>query len=203
MKSAFKSWALAILFGTSLPLCLTGCQQALESQGFNADPAYWQNMQQRLAALSQIHLKGRFIYVSSQDKFSANFDYAYTAAGTYTLTLRSGIGTEIAKLIVNPQEAKLQASNREFSDTNPRALFQNAFDMTIPFEVLPQLILGIGLDGSIFTNQGILYQSTVDDFTVTYADYNSYGDIAVPKDFTILGNDMKLNIQTREVQILQ
>lgn len=203
-KSPFKSLALAVVLGTSIPLLsLTGCQQTIESQGMSTDPAYWANMQEKLAALEQVHLRGRFIYTSPDDRFSANFDYNYTAPGTYTLILRSSLGSEVAKLIVTPHEAKLQASNRELSDTNPRALFQNAFDMSIPFEVLPQLIIGLGLKDSIFTPQGILYKSAIDNFSITYADYNSYGPIAIPKDLTIQSSNMKLNIQTREALTLQ
>lgn len=203
-KSSFKSLALALVLGASLPLvCLTGCQQTIESQGMSTDPAYWANMQAKLAALQQVHLRGRFIYSSTDDRFSANFDYNYSAPGTYTLILRSSLGSEIAKLIVTPTEAKLQASNRELSDNNPRALFQNAFDMSIPFEVLPQIIIGLGLKDSIFTPQGILYKSAIDNFTVTYADYNSYGSIAIPKDLTIQSANMKLNILTREALTLQ
>lgn len=198
-----KSWAFALCMGLTLPLALTGCQQTIESQSMNTDPAYWQHMQERLAALQQVHLKGRFIYTSPQDKFSANFDYVYTAPNTYQLTLRSSMGSEIAKLIVNPQEAKLQASSREFTDTNPRDLFIKTFDMDIPLEKLPELILGIAQANSIFTQQGILYQSTLGNFKVIYADYNSYGQIALPKDFTIHSPDMNLKILTREVLKLE
>lgn len=197
--SFFKSWAFALCMGVSLPLVLSGCQQSIESQGFNKDPAYWQNMQERLSAIQSAHFRGRFIYTSPEDKFSANFDYVYTAPNTYTLTLRSSLGTEYAKLIVTPQEAKLQASSREFQDKNPRDLFINAFNIDIPFDYLPQLILGRALPNSIFTPQGILYKSNVDNFEVTYSDYNSYGAIALPKDFTVQAPNVRLTIQTREV----
>lgn len=189
--------------GISLPFIITGCQAPLESQAINTDPAFWQNMQERLATLDQVHLRGRFVYTSNSDKFSANFDYEYTAHNTYTLTLRSSLGSEIAKLIVTPQEAKLQTDSRQYTDSNPRQLFATAFDIQIPFEVLPELILGRALEYSIFTQQGILYQSQIDNFTVTYADYNTIGKLAIPKDFTVSSADMKLNLLTREVLKLQ
>lgn len=205
LAKSLKAWAWAAMLGVSLPLTLTlsGCQQTIEGQALNTDPAYWQNMQSRLAALQQVHLRGRFVYASNADRFSANFDYQYTGPGSYTLTLRSSLGSEIAKLIVTPQQAKLQASSREYTDTNPRGLFADAFDIQIPFEVLPQLIIGQGLANSIYTKQGILYKTTVDNFTVIYADYNSYGDIALPKDFTVQSSDMKLTLLTREVLKLE
>lgn len=202
MKRLTPTLLLLLPLTCGMVIGLNGCQ-SLETGDMVADAAFWQNMQNKLKNIASIKLKGRLSVAYTDTRFSATFRYEGSAADNYSLLLTSSFGTELAYFEVRPDHALLRAESRTITGSNAEEALAQITDMQLPLNELHALILGIAPNNaSVFTPQGILYSSTVPGFNIIYRDYQTLGNLALPKEVEVNGTNTHIIITSRSIEEL-
>lgn len=185
-----------------LTVALTGCQ-TVPTGAMVTDAVFWQGMQDKLKAVKAVALSGRANVVHEDLRFSANYYYQGSSSHNYELRLTSSIGSELARLKVTPEGAQLFANGVFFQDRSASALFAQVTPLELPLDNFHELIMGIAGTNSQFNSQGILFRTDVPNFMVTYRNYQTAEDLALPSEIEVVGANTRILLFTRSIQKLE
>ena len=185
-----------------LAVALAGCQ-SVPTGAMVTDAVFWQGMQDKLKAVKAVALSGRANVVHEDLRFSANYYYQGSSSHDYELRLTSSIGSELARLKVTPEGAQLFANGVFFQDRSASALFAQVTPLELPLDNFHELIMGIAGTNSQFNSQGILFRTDVPNFEVTYRNYQTAEDLALPSEIEVVGANTRILLFTRSIQKLE
>lgn len=200
IKSVLGGMALA------LALALSGCQ-SIPTTEMVQDAAFWHGMQAKLKTIQEVSLLGRANIVHEDLRFSANYQYQGSSSHHYSLNLTTSLGEKLFSLRVEPGFAQLMTQGRTFAADNPQELFAQVAKMELPLNSFHELIMGMALpetEGlSLFNDAGILAQSQVPNFIITYRGYQTVEDLALPSEIEITGPATRILLFNRTIQSLE
>ncbi len=189
--------SIAAVLGLAAALILGGCQSGLESTAVSTDAAYWQQMQQKLSAVSHLSLRGR-LGLSGETRFSANFALICDQ-DRLQLTLSSPFGLTLARLEATAQGAFLDDGTQILSAPSADLLLLQLLGRSIPAERLRDIILGLDADQAQTSPQGQLLSALYSGFAVSYDRYSEFRGYALPTLLTVQQNDITLRLSISEV----
>ena len=203
LKKLVGSCALGLSVALGLSSLMSGCQ-SIPTSAMVTDAAFWQGMQAKLKAVKAVSLFGRANIVHEDLRFSANYLYQGSDSRNYTLRLTSSLGSELAYLKVTPEAAQLLAQGKLFTAPSPQELFAQVVSMQLPLDEFHQRIMGIAPNAqSQFNEAGILVSSQVPGFVITYRNYQTVEDLALPSEIEIVGPNTRILLFTRTIQSLE
>ena len=211
LSSKYKRLALAL--SVALPLLsgssalLSGCQSSVPTGEFIADATFWNGMQERLQSINLVRMTGSVAVIHAGGRFSGQFMFQGQGHNNYQLHLSNSFGVTLAKLNVTPQESTLSTPTQSYTASSPEALFTKVTDLSLPLDNFYELMLGLVPAGypnaSLFNQQGILVSTTINPYYVSYRDYHSLTDLALPKEMEVTGPNTSIIIKVREIQQLE
>lgn len=197
MKNFGKT--LLSLTAGALVLLLSACQAPIERQNITAvTDNYWPLMQDRLKTVKNLSLKGRIGIQNPQGRMSANYNYDVDK-DSYTLELISSLGSQIGKLSVDKNAARLLVNGKVYTGNDAKALLLKIYGLSLPVDDLKNIMLGIPGGMALKDSAGKYQSAVISGFLVEYQKFAAFNGYALPTDYQISNEDTLLRVKLNEV----
>ncbi len=192
---------------------LGGCQVFKRDQ---AQVIINKSEQQRQVALAQLQhwkVKGKLIFKSPQEKFSASLNWTQQSIHS-DIRLTSFLGTSILKMLNDGNQATVVSDGKTFKSDDPESLLYEIKGITLPVNDMPQWMKGLTSKNfdrtTVFDEHNRVKQIKMLDATGQswQIDYESYMQVELrqqnfqlPKKIRLTGNNITIIIKISDWEL--